>query len=322
MAAVFVSYSRESETAVKTLATDVEELGHTVWFDHDLSGGKEWWEQILAEIRDCQVFMMALSPQSLRSTACTSECRYAADLGKPILPILITEGVSTKLLPPKLSQIHYVDYRKQDKTCVISLTRALKALPPAAALPDPLPPAPVVPLSYLGSITERIEDATALDLKDQSALVSDLRRSLRDPESLVEARGLLARLRKRRDLFATIADEIDELLDKPEHAVESDSSEIETASEEETEEAPAEEAPEATDEEAAGPEEPAETQIERQPPPPAPGAKPTGGKGGQAWSGAVGGAIFGAIVVGVVGGNPVVGAFFGAIIGAIIAVVF
>jgi hypothetical protein len=212
VAGVFVSYSRESEDAVRSLAADVEALEHTVWFDHDLKGGKEWWDEILAQIRDCKIFLLALSPDSLQSVACTREYGYAADLGKPILPVLIADGVSTNLLPPKLSQLQLVDYRKQDKACVIALTKALGGLPLAASLPDPLPAPPSAPMSYLGRITEQIESGGTLDLKEQSALVSELRRGLRDPEDAPDARSLLVRLRKRDDLFARIGDEIDELL--------------------------------------------------------------------------------------------------------------
>jgi hypothetical protein len=214
VAGIFVSYSRESETAVRALAEDVEALEHTVWFDHDLSGGKVWWEQILAEIRNCQVFMMVLSPDSLRSVACSSEYNYASELGKPILPILIADGVSTNLLPPKLSQIQFIDYRKQDKTGAINLARALRSLPEAKPLPDPLPTPPAVPLSYLGRITEQIDSTANLDHKEQSALVSELRRGLRDGETSADARKLLERLRKRDDLFARTGDEIDELLEE------------------------------------------------------------------------------------------------------------
>lgn len=46
----------------------------------------------------------------------------------------------------------------------------------------------------------------------QSALVVDLRKGVRDPEVTDDAGTLPEKLRKRRALFATIADEIDELL--------------------------------------------------------------------------------------------------------------
>jgi hypothetical protein len=213
VASIFVSYARESETAVQSLAADVESLDHRVWVDHDLKGGREWWDQILAHIRDCHVFMMTLSPESLSSAACKREYSYAADLGKPILPILIAEGVSLQTLPSKLSQIQYVDYRKRDVASALKLANALSAVPPALALPDPLPEPPGAPLSYLGGIAEQIDGEKPLDDKDQTVLVSSLRRALRDTETAADARALLIRLRARRGLFAEIRDEIDELVE-------------------------------------------------------------------------------------------------------------
>jgi hypothetical protein len=215
VASIFVSYARESETAVQSLAADVESLDHRVWVDHDLKGGREWWDQILAHIRDCHVFMMALSPESLSSAACKREYSYAAALGKPILPILIAEGVSLQTLPSKLSQIQYVDYRKRDVASALKLANALSAVPPAPALPDPLPEPPGAPLSYLGGIAEQIDGDKPLDDKDQTVLVSSLRRALRDTETKADARVLLTRLRKRPGLYAEARDEIDELLGAP-----------------------------------------------------------------------------------------------------------
>jgi len=212
MSKVFISYIRQSEAIARNLANDIEALGHTAWFDQELSGGQIWWDQILATIRNCDVFVFVLDSEAMNSSACKSEYGYAADLGKSILPVLVSEGVSTKLLPPALSQIQFVDYRKRDRDAVLRLARAFTTVPPPNPLPDPLPPPPEVPLSYLGSLSEQVEATSILSYEKQSALVVDLRRSLRDIEAADDTRTLLERLRKRRDLFATVAEEIDELL--------------------------------------------------------------------------------------------------------------
>lgn len=212
MANIFVSYNRESEVVAGTLVNDIQELGHTVWFDQKLSGGQAWWDQILAQIRNCDVFVFVLSPESLNSTACKREFGYAADLGKSILPVMVSDGVSINLLPSALCQIQFIDYQKQDRAAALSLARALSNVPPPKPLPDPLPDVPKVPISYLGSLTEQVETASTLSHEEQSVLVSELRSSLRDSETIRDGRALLQKLRKRRDLLATIAAEIDELL--------------------------------------------------------------------------------------------------------------
>jgi formylglycine-generating enzyme required for sulfatase activity len=212
MSNIFISYSRRDETVVKALAEDIRALGHIVWFDQELSGGQVWWDRILSSVRDCDVFVFALAPGSLQSTACTREYSYAVALAKAILPVLVAEGVSTKLLPPALSRIHIADYRHQNRSSALALARAISAIPPSEQLPDPLPSPPEIPISYLGSLSERIETKNSLSYEMQSALVVDLRKGLRDPEVSDDAATLLEKLRKRPDLFATIADEIDDLL--------------------------------------------------------------------------------------------------------------
>src|SRR5690349_10071250 len=49
---VFISYSSSEAGRVRILAQDIQNLGHAVWFDHELSGGQRWWDQILQEIRE------------------------------------------------------------------------------------------------------------------------------------------------------------------------------------------------------------------------------------------------------------------------------
>ena len=146
----------------------------------------------------------------MRSTACGREAGYAETLGKPILPIMVAEGVG--VLPARLSKIHYVDYRKQDRDALADLARALRAMPQPAALPQPLPEPPAIPLSYLERIAEQIDAETPLSSKDQSEIVSELRSGLNEAETAADARALLDRLGKRPELLARIGREIEELL--------------------------------------------------------------------------------------------------------------
>ena len=108
-----------------------------MWFDRELTGGQSWWDQILEEVRGCDVFVFALAQKALNSAACTREYEYADELGKPIMPILVAPIISTALLPAALLKIHFVDYLKQDKDAVLHINKALEAMPGAMPLPDP-----------------------------------------------------------------------------------------------------------------------------------------------------------------------------------------
>lgn len=211
---VFVSYSRDSELISRSVVADLESLGHEAWIDRELSGGQAWWEQILAAIRDCGLMVFLLHPQSLASVACTRERAYAAALGKPILPLQVADGISVNLLPPELAQRQIIPYRSGDRAELAALARAISKAAPAPALPQPLPEPPEVPASYLGALALRIDAGAGLSYQDQSALLVDLRKALREPDSRVDADILLGRLRKRHDLFAAIAEEIDALRER------------------------------------------------------------------------------------------------------------
>jgi hypothetical protein len=215
MAKIFLSYSRVDLAFAQCLSSDLEKLNHTVWLDQELSGGQPWWEKILASIRGSDFFLFLLSPSSLDSQACKREYHYAAELSRPILPILVGDGVSLKLLPQALAEVQFVDYRDRNKDAVeviFSLNRALQSLPVGVPLPSPLPTPPEVPISYLGSLSDQIATAATLGFEEQSRLVLELKHSLRDSETFEDSLALLKRLRIRRDLLARIAEEIDELL--------------------------------------------------------------------------------------------------------------
>ncbi|HVO92687.1 MAG TPA: toll/interleukin-1 receptor domain-containing protein, partial [Terriglobales bacterium] len=154
---VFLSYSRADAAVAATIGEDVRQMGHAVWYDREVTGGQSWWNAILGQIRDCDLFIFVLTPHSLDSQACRCEYSYASALRKRILPVLCQDGVKINLLPPELSVIQFVDYRGQDKQAAFALVKSLQDVPQAVPLPNPLPAEPPVPLSYLGDLRAQIE---------------------------------------------------------------------------------------------------------------------------------------------------------------------
>jgi hypothetical protein len=211
VAKLFLSYNRASAAVADALVQDLEALDHVVWFDQELSGGQAWWTQILARLRDCDGFLILLNEDSLSSVACQRELAYATSLGKTIIPVRV-DDVSIATLPAHLAQLQLIDYRANDRAAALRLARAVSKVLPSPLLPDPLPAAPDVPLSYLGTIAERVESSSALSYEQQTSLFFDLTQSLRDPDVAKDALRLVERFRQRHDLYAKVAAEIDALL--------------------------------------------------------------------------------------------------------------
>ncbi len=217
MEKVFISYDRASLDVVKALAEDLVAVGHKPWFDQELTGGQRWWDSILARIRECEIFVYALTSDSLESQACGRELDYAMQLGKPVLPVLLSDRVETAHLPGSVGQIQYVDYRQLDKQAAFALVRAITELPSAPPVPDPPPDPPPVPVSYVVSLREKIDSEEVLEYQDQIALVIELRDRFRDGRPESEISKLLVRLKRRDDLLAKVAREIDSVLEEIAH---------------------------------------------------------------------------------------------------------
>lgn len=212
MGPIFISYCRQDASLAVALAEDVRALGFEVWLDRELSGGHIWWDQILTSIRECAALVFAVSAHSLESEACQLECQYAIDLGKAVLPVIVDNGTSAGLLPAGLVEIQALDYRVRDHASALALGRAFARLPPARPLPEPLPAAPGRPVSAMDSLNALVVSPAGLNFEEQTALLLRLKERLDDPVHGRDARQLLEKLRRRDDLFAKVASEIDVVL--------------------------------------------------------------------------------------------------------------
>jgi hypothetical protein len=204
---LFVSYSRDDIDAVLTAVGYLDELGHQVWYDRELSGGDPWWSTILEQIRASNAFVYAVSPASLESEACAAELAYANSLQRPIVP-LMCDRVSPDLLPEELSQRQVVDLTQSNERAVIALARAISEVPDDVPLPVPLPPAPPAPMASFHAEFLLITSETGISLRDQRDLVFQLEtRATKHNVSTVVS--LLNRLSERPDIFKVVA--VDEL---------------------------------------------------------------------------------------------------------------
>ncbi len=207
---IFISYARKDRAAVETLRHDLERARSSVWLDDELTGGQAWWETILGQIRSCELFVFALSPDSLRSKACQSELRYAIELKRPLLPVMV-RAVSVQLAPAAIADAQIIDYTERTADSAVALVTAAANRPPAPALPEQLPAPPPPPLSYMNPYREQIQ-SNDLSYRDQAQLVLALRGHLQDEDERDTARGLLVELRSRQDIVESIARDVDELL--------------------------------------------------------------------------------------------------------------
>jgi TIR domain len=210
---IFASYSRKDAAEFEVFVTDLEQAHISVWHDLELRGGDPWWQDILVGIRNSDVFVFALSNNSVRSKPCLSELAYARALGLPVVPIQI--GPVDHIRTSPIADIQVIDYRERT---VASGLKLIAAIQDAAAqrrpLPDPLPPQPAVPFEYLLRLGSAIS-AAHLTPEEQADFIHRLRECLETEEDenvREDASDLLRALRRRADVTYRNAEEIDQLL--------------------------------------------------------------------------------------------------------------
>ena len=212
--AVFISYSSRDRALVEGLLTALRRARQPAWLDEELSGGEAWWRAILEQIRDCEVFIVALSKNMLESKACQAELRYAQELDKAILPVQIGPLDNLRINP--LAHMQVIDYRNPTIESGIELVSTVQARRSAAKpLPDPLPEEPPIPFAYLMRLASTIS-GPSLTAPQQSTLVAELKAGLEEDGDDASARGditqLLCMLRDRNDVTWRTRTEVEAVL--------------------------------------------------------------------------------------------------------------
>ena len=204
MKTIFVSYARVDAGRVADLAGRLRQLGHDVWLDTDLRGGQAWWDEILARIAHCDVFVAVISQASLTSVACTAERDFAIATQRPVLPVAVERF--TQALPREISLRQVVDYSGPGQDAAFALAAALGSMAPAPPVPEPLPAPPPAPLSYLTDLYEVLR-APELTKAQQRSIIDQIEPAMRstDEDERAGAVEVLEMLEARPDLYVDVA---------------------------------------------------------------------------------------------------------------------
>jgi hypothetical protein len=108
MRGIFISYSRVDRPFAERLARHLRRTYsyEAVWFDEQLRGGQDWWDEIVMQIDLRDVFILLVSPESLDSKYCMLELGEARKRHKHVIPILVRARTT---VPKDISQLHMID---------------------------------------------------------------------------------------------------------------------------------------------------------------------------------------------------------------------
>jgi adenylate cyclase len=138
MADVFVSYARADKARVAPLVAAIEGKGWSVWWDPEISPGKEFDDEIDTELQAAKAVLVVWTPTSVVSRWVRGEARDAAERG-----ILVPVRFDQARLPIDVRAIHTTDLDEwnedpasvQAQACMHALA-AMIARAQAAALAE------------------------------------------------------------------------------------------------------------------------------------------------------------------------------------------
>jgi hypothetical protein len=213
MVDVFICHSHWDVNAGQALEADLRRLGYRTWRDENMSGGTDWWNAITENIRAAQVFLFAVSADSVRSRVCTAELNYAVSLVIPVVPVQI--GDVWVALNPVLAH-NLLDYRQPNRKVTAALRRSVdwhaRNRPP---FPAPLPRPPVIPYENVEMMEGVARSAVQLPAEEQAVLLDAVRKLLADDPSdktRYEILGLLHALQRRPDTTDAVLLEVNSTL--------------------------------------------------------------------------------------------------------------
>lgn len=105
----FLSYSRKDQVFALKLAEDLKKNHIKIWFDQlDISSGSLWDIEIENALKKCDILIVIISSNSVKSKNVLDEISYALEENKRIIPIKISDCE----IPFRIRRLQHIDFSK------------------------------------------------------------------------------------------------------------------------------------------------------------------------------------------------------------------
>ena len=116
MKQLFISYSRKDTEFARRLTESFAAQNMEAWVDwQDIPPSVDWMKEIQMGIEQADIFLLIVSPDSIRSDVCAQEVEYAVLNGKRMIPV-IARDVDSKEVPSAITHLNWIFFsRPQDE---------------------------------------------------------------------------------------------------------------------------------------------------------------------------------------------------------------
>jgi TolB-like protein len=87
----FVSYAHADAEVVYGELSRLQQNGHRIWYDEGIGAGLSWRDEVALAIAECTVFLVYMSPSSIRSKVCQQEINFALSRDINVLVVYLED---------------------------------------------------------------------------------------------------------------------------------------------------------------------------------------------------------------------------------------
>ncbi|NJN98939.1 MAG: toll/interleukin-1 receptor domain-containing protein [Anaerolineales bacterium] len=160
---VFISYSRRDLAFVTQLHQELTKRGISAWFDKEnIAVADHWATSIVEGIRDCKVFVLALSPDSTASKNVRKEVDLAQRYDRKIVPLLWRPTEIPVAMEYQLAGIQWIDFKETASNENFNeMADVLRRLVGGASLTEATSDKPIAKESTIPALPKEEPPATA-----------------------------------------------------------------------------------------------------------------------------------------------------------------